>query len=349
MFRLKRTFRRPGRSQGAATKQSLKFSLRSHKKLFAALTGYLQAALSRAVELVKELARQPFSKRALKFVKRYSAQLSFAVLVTVFLTVAVGEGQAYDLPTPTLLTQLEATNDGFIGKPQILSTQTILTGEVEQVAAIVYTVEKGDTMLGIANRYDLSVGSILDANGIKPADAEKIKLGSQLIIPAVDTNTSLAWLDDINKEKERQRQLAETARQKELARQATQRRQTASGRTTAASRGDYSIVGRMTGSYNGGLPGWCTWYVNYKRPDLPNSMGNARDYLRSARAAGMATGTVARAGAIFQSRESSYGHVGYVERVNGDGTMTVSEMNYTGRYEVSRRTVSENIAVGFIY
>lgn len=342
--------KRPDRSPRVSARHTTKLSLPQLKQLSAAGVERLTAFGKRTLQLGQNLARLPLSKRAVKFTKRYSAQLSFAVLVTVFLTVTVGEGQAYDLQAPTLLNQLEASNDGFIGKPQILSTQTILTGEVDQVAAIVYTVEKGDTMLGIANRYDLSVGSILDANGIKPADAEKIKLGSELIIPAVDTNTSLAWLDEINKEKERQRLLAETARQKELARQATQRRQTSSGRTTASvSSGDVSIIGRMDGSYNGGLPGWCTWYANYKRPDLPNGMGNARDYGRNARAAGMATGSTARAGAIFQSRESSWGHVGYVEQVHSDGTMTVSEMNYTRRFEVSRRRVSTSIAVIFIY
>ncbi len=35
-------------------------------------------------------------------------------------------------------------------------------------------------------------------------------------------------------------------------------------------------------------------------------------------------------GAIFQTAAGPYGHVGVVESVNPNGTITVSEMNYAG-------------------
>jgi len=262
----------------------------------------------------------------------------------LWVDISVGEGQAYQVGAADFSSDIDLPADGFLGKPQILGTQTILTGEVQQVAVINYTVEKGDSVSGIAGRYNLSVGSLLDANGLKATDA--IKPGNALIIPAEDTNQSLAWLNEINAEKARQQKLAEAARQKQLAQ--SRSRVSSTGRTTASSSGSYTIIGKEYGSYNGGLPGWCTWYANKMRPDLPNGMGNARDYLRSARAAGMATGSVARPGAIFVSGESGWGHVGYVQSVSG-GTMTVTEMNYVGRYVVNSRTVSTSIAWGFIY
>ena len=258
----------------------------------------------------------------------------------------MGEGQAYEVGAADFSSELSLVSDGFIGKPQLLATQTILSGEVEQVTAIIYTVEKGDSMSSIASRYNLSVGSILDANTMSALDAEKIRPGKELVIPAEDTNSSLAWLDDINAEKERQRKLAEAARQKELARQASLRNTTRNVRVSYS--GGYDVIGTMRGSYNGGLPGWCTWYVHYKRPDLPNGMGNARDYLRNARAKGLATGNVARPGAVFVSGESGWGHVGVVESVSGS-MMTVSEMNYVSLYVVSRRTVPVSLAWGFVY
>jgi surface antigen len=83
-------------------------------------------------------------------------------------------------------------------------------------------------------------------------------------------------------------------------------------------------------------PGYCTWYAKSRRPDLPNRMGNAISWVSSAAAQGFATGSTPRAGAIGQRGN----HVVYVENVNGDGTVTVSEMNYKGLYIVSSRTVA---------
>lgn len=284
--------------------------------------------------------------RPVRFVKKYSAQLSFGILLAIFLTVSVGEGQAYQVGAADFTDLSNTASDGFLGKPQILGTQTVLTGELQQVAVMNYTVEKGDTVSTIAARYSLSVGSLLDANGIKALDAGKIRPGSQLVIPAEDTNSSVAWLNEINAEKARQQKLAEAARLKQLAQQ-NRNRSSSGSQSFTSYNGSYTVVGTMRGSYNGGLPGWCTWYAHYKRSDLKAS-GNARDYLRTARAAGMATGSIARAGAIFVSGESGWGHTGYVESVSG-GMMTVSEMNYVGRYVVSRRTVPTSIAWGFIY
>ena len=281
----------------------------------------------------------------MRFFKRYSTQTSFGFVIAVFLTVTVGEGQAFTVSTPKVAAQLESQNDGFVSKPQLFAGQTILTGEVQQSAAIIYTVETGDNLVAIANRYDISVGSILDANNIEPVKAETIRPGTDLIIPAEDTNTSLAWLDAINEAKAEQARLAEEARLRELSRSRSASR--------AVNVGGHTILGTMRGGYNGGYPGQCTWYANYKRPDLPNGMGNGGQYVASARAKGLPTGTTPRAGALVSTREAAFfGHVAYVESVNwGAGTMTISEMNYVGPYIVSRRTISigSSVIIGYVY
>lgn len=89
---------------------------------------------------------------------------------------------------------------------------------------------------------------------------------------------------------------------------------------------------------NGYAYGYCTWYVKQKRPDFPNQMGNAYSWVSSAQATGIPTGSKPRAGAIGQSGN----HVVYVEKVNGDGTITVSDMNYAGWAVVTTRKVPAN-------
>ena len=82
--------------------------------------------------------------------------------------------------------------------------------------------------------------------------------------------------------------------------------------------------------------GYCTYYAKQRRPDLPNNLGNADTWVARARAQGIPTGSQPRAGAIGQQGM----HVVYVERVNEDGTVFISEMNYVGFNTVSNRTAS---------
>lgn len=82
-------------------------------------------------------------------------------------------------------------------------------------------------------------------------------------------------------------------------------------------------------------PGYCTWYAKNMRPDLPNNLGNANTWVARAAAQGIATGSAPRVGAIGQQGM----HVVYVQSVNGDGTVTISEMNYKGFGVISTRTV----------
>ncbi len=102
-------------------------------------------------------------------------------------------------------------------------------------------------------------------------------------------------------------------------------------------------AGQASVGYNGGdsagntyYAGYCTWYAKNRRPDLPNSLGNADTWVYRAQAMGIATGAAPRVGAIGQQGM----HVVYVESVNGDGTVTISEMNYQGLYAISSRTVA---------
>lgn len=94
--------------------------------------------------------------------------------------------------------------------------------------------------------------------------------------------------------------------------------------------------------------GYCTWYVANKRC-IP-WFGNANAWIYNAQAMGYATGSEPAVGAVYvEPWLSGWGHVSYVESINGDGTFTVSEMNYIGWNTVSYRTISVGAGGTFIY
>lgn len=94
--------------------------------------------------------------------------------------------------------------------------------------------------------------------------------------------------------------------------------------------------------------GQCTWYVAQKRY-IPWS-GNAKTWLKNAIAYGFATGTEPKQGAIMVSKENRYyGHVAYVEMVEGD-YITISEMNLgAGIKKVRTLRKDDWRIVGYIY
>ncbi len=97
--------------------------------------------------------------------------------------------------------------------------------------------------------------------------------------------------------------------------------------------------------------GYCTWYVANRRC-IP-WFGNAWEWYGQAQSYGYPVGNQARVGAVvvWDQRMSGYGHVAYVESVQGDG-FTVSEMNYNAWGQVDTRFVpysNPGPLTGFIY
>jgi surface antigen len=94
--------------------------------------------------------------------------------------------------------------------------------------------------------------------------------------------------------------------------------------------------------------GYCTWYVKNRRgASLPNTLGNANTWYSRAWSMGMAVGTTPRAGAVGTTTAGSLGHVVYVESVNSNGTITISEMNAAAGWNaVNTRTAN---ASEFVY
>jgi murein DD-endopeptidase MepM/ murein hydrolase activator NlpD len=132
---------------------------------------------------------------------------------------------------------VKGEEDAFLTKPEL---QEEVTGKY------MYTIQKGDTISSIAQRFNLTVASIQEANGLKALDMDRIKPGQTLTIPPYNTDDSLAWLDEINEEKKRiaEKQAAERARLARLRRAVVYRDQ---------SSGREKITGGYSGAANSGF------------------------------------------------------------------------------------------------
>jgi len=93
--------------------------------------------------------------------------------------------------------------------------------------------------------------------------------------------------------------------------------------------------------------GYCTWYVKNRRgASLPNGLGNANTWYARAAGSGLSVGRIPKAGAVGATTRGSLGHVVFVESVNKDGSVNISEMNYKGFGVQSSRTAP---ASEFVY
>lgn len=257
---------------------------------------------------------------------------------------------------------LAVSGNSFIAKPTLSETRS--TGDKPKNDIQEYIVQNGDTLSTIAAKFDLTSSSIRWANSIE--DSDSVKPGQKLIIPPTvgvlyvaqegDTVESIAsrfggsvsmivaqndlYGEDI---KAGMRIMIPDGVGPEEAEPEPEPEPAAPAPTQRTRVASYS-----GSSYNRFPYGWCTYYVASRR-NVPWS-GNAGDWYWNARSAGYSTGRAPAAGAIMVTGESGWGHVAYVESVNGN-SFTVSEMNYQGWGVVSRRTINTGQVplYGFIY
>lgn len=211
-----------------------------------------------------------------------------------------------------------------------LKTTDVSAGTVLYIpstSGIVYTVKSSDTIESIAEKYGSNVSEIIALNDL---EVSGITEGMRIVIKG----GSLP-------EKERPEYVAPAVRP------ATVYTYTYLGSTSE--RQNIEVVGYF---YNLGGPygaGQCTQWAWYKRQDLPNMLGNANAWAANAAAYGYVVNRTPAAGAVFQSGSGWYGHVGYVEAVNEDGSIVVTEMNYGIPYRVIRSTIPASAVGNFNY
>lgn len=99
---------------------------------------------------------------------------------------------------------------------------------------------------------------------------------------------------------------------------------------------------------------YTAWKVLQRTGYAPRYWGNANMWPNSARNAGFSTGGSPRANSVGVISAGAYGHVVWVESVNGDGTLDVSQYNYfnaggPGWGQYSRMRVSASTYDTYIY
>lgn len=177
------------------------------------------------------------------------------------------------------------------------------------VSGILHTVKKGETLDKIVKNYKGDLDKTINFNGL-PASGV-LAVGQQVIIP------------DGEKEGVYQPRTYATA--------------------------TYNDFPRPYANESHKFPwGQCTWYVAQRRY-IPWS-GHAKTWIYKAPQYGFETGNNPKIGSIVQTRENSYyGHVAYVENVEGD-YITISEM-HLGQGIKKVRTLRKDDwrIIGYIY
>ena len=90
-------------------------------------------------------------------------------------------------------------------------------------------------------------------------------------------------------------------------------------------------------------------YQNYGYMPYWGGHGNANEWPGNARAAGIPTSSTPRVGSVAIWNVGYYGHAMWVEAVNADGSIVISQYNYSfdGKYSVMR--ISPSMAANFTY
>ncbi len=116
-----------------------------------------------------------------------------------------------------------------------------------------------------------------------------------------------------------------------------------------ANAGQDSVVDPW-GMYNRECVSYAAWKVHQRYGNMPywGGSGNANQWPGNARRSGISTGNSPRVGAVAVMSGGYYGHVAFVESVNGN-TVHVSQYNWGVRGEYSEMTVSAGAFDTYIY
>lgn len=212
---------------------------------------------------------------------------------------------------------------------KVLVAQEIVPPAPEPQPVITkHVVTENETLSDIAKKYQTTWNRLYDKNTTLE-NPDLLTVGLELVVPTVD-------------EVLEPRVLPEPVVPVRTTQPAQTTRTTQSNVAPAPRPAPTAVRGSTSG--NGYVAGYCTWYVKNRRPDLPNNLGNAATWVARAAAQGLPTGSTPQVGAVGQRGN----HVVYVESVNSDGTVTISEMNYKGLYVQTTRTLPAS-SFSYIY
>lgn len=272
--------------------------------------------------------------------------------------IAVHVAQLNNLPEATAVMEQADTINGqqaivssdsqVAARPQIVDTEARSYRDIQ-----VYITKEGDTVASIATQFGVTSDSIMWSNNLSSNDVEP---GRELYIPPVNGIVHLIQAGDTVESLARQFN-AEAA--SIIAFNDTEVRGLPVGQRVVIPGGVRSstvVAGRSVSggtwgsrflSYAGNTytPGYCTWHAADRRAKngnpVPSNLGNAISWYSIAAASGLPVGNNPRAGAVlWHANLGGLGHVAYVERMNSDGSILVSDMNYPSWGVVTYRTIT---------
>lgn len=259
---------------------------------------------------------------------------------------------------------IAATDDVIAAKPQVIATALKSRRDIQR-----YVVANGDSVSSIAAKFGVTSDTIRWSNGL---NGDSVAVGKELIISPIngivykvaagDTVESLAA--KYRSQKDQIIAFNDT----EIGGLPVGQYIVIPNGQPAATAGRPSVANISAGagfawggnspvySANGYDYGYCTWYAANRRAQIgrpiPSNLGNASTWKVLAQRAGLGVGNVPQAGAvIWTPPRDYYGHVGFVEAVNPDGSVYITEMNVVGWGRVSSKTLSaaEAARYGYIY
>ncbi|PNZ67477.1 LysM peptidoglycan-binding domain-containing protein [Staphylococcus croceilyticus] len=224
-----------------------------------------------------------------------------------------------------------------------------------------YTVRAGDSLSLIANRYGTTYRHIMDLNGLNsflifPGQKLKVsgsatthtythnnnsssistgststytvRYGDSLSLIASRYNTTYQHIMQLNG---LNNFFIYPGQQLKVSGTAPVHTQTTSTRSVTTTQSNYySPTFNHSNLYDWGQ---CTWHVFNRRAAIGRGIStywwNANNWDNAAARDGYRVDYSPAVGAIAQSDAGYYGHVAFVERVNSDGSILVSEMNYS--------------------
>ena len=192
------------------------------------------------------------------------------------------------------------------------TSTTSSSSSLSSQSSTTYTVQSGDSLFFIASKYGTSVTNLMKANNLSNY---LIYPGQVLTIPRSSSATNSSSI------------------------------------SSSQSTGYTSSTFNHQNLYTAGQ---CTWYVFNRRAQagLPISTywSDAKYWATNAVSDGYIVNHTPSVGAIMQSTYGYYGHVAYVERVNPDGSILISEMNYTyGPYKTDTRVIPASLVSSYNY
>lgn len=362
--------RASGKTASQSYKRRARRALKAHRKQIIRYS-LITANVALLVAVIGFVVKSPNTSQAIKQSAFTSDVVAASPLDQLSSSdIAVHVAQMASLPESTAVVNqadtisnqiaVSSADSRVISKPQVVSTEA-----KSYLDITTYVAKAGDTVPKIAAKFGVTSDSIRWSNGL---DGDQVATGRVLYIPPINGIVYLVKAGDtvegLAREFNASKEAIAAFNDTDFIGLKPGRRvvipdgieRSAVVVTSFAESSAPSSSWRAAYGSNGYDYGWCTWHAANRRAQIgrpiPNNMGNAIAWLGAAQSAGLATGSLPRAGAVvYHLNIGGWGHVAYVERMNPDGSALVSDMNYPIWGQVTTRTVkpSEFGNYRFIY